>query len=292
MGSAHERVREITRHAQLGAQIVCSDGDHVDARKGGDVGDISHAERALNQNLDGDELVDGLEQLGGMVAHEFEGVLDGARLGRIELTDAVLNSFEDALDAIAHHLLAPSEKPIDGAFTPILQRLNDIASTGRTQSAVSDELRAALPPDIARALSEYDLQHAREAIHEGARLFVVAAGFDLETFDRGFRQLTKLLGESGEVIATVPGKPATAEEINFRLLYAAELVTGETLRQASSLAHLPSRCAWLRLLFRIVNTRFAVERRWRTPSGLLSCSRCFCVSPTLVCSLAGVSAIF
>src|SRR6185369_7536610 len=46
------------------------------------------------------------------IAHEFEGVLDGARLGRIELTDAVLNSFEDALDAIAHHLLVPSEKPI------------------------------------------------------------------------------------------------------------------------------------------------------------------------------------
>jgi hypothetical protein len=77
-----------------------------------------------------------------------------------------------------------------------------------------------------------------KAIHEGARLFVVAAGFDLETFDRGFRDLTKLLGESGEVIATVPGKPATAEQINFRLLYAAELVTGETLRQASSLGRI------------------------------------------------------
>ena len=172
------------------------------------------------------------------IAHEFEGVLDGARLGRIELTDAVLNSFEDALDAIAHYLLLPSEKPIDGAFAPILQRLNEIASLGETQSAVSDELRAALPPDIARSLSEYDLQHAREAIHEGARLFVVAAGFELETFDRGFRDLTKLLGESGEVIATVPGKSATAEEINFRLLYAAELVTGQTLRRASALGHI------------------------------------------------------
>jgi len=172
------------------------------------------------------------------IAHEFEGVLDGARLGRIELTDAVLNSFEDALDAIAHHLLVPSEKPIEGAFAPIVQQLNVIASIGKTQSGVSDQLRAALPPDIARSLSEYDLQHAREAIHEGARLFVVAAGFDLETFDRGFRDLTKLLGESGEVIATVPGKPPTAEEINFRLLYAAELVTGETLRRASALGHI------------------------------------------------------
>ena len=171
------------------------------------------------------------------IAHEFEGVLDGARLGRIELTDTVLNAFEDAIDAIARSLLAPTEK-VEAALAPIIQRLNELASTGRTQSAISDELRAALPPDIARSLSEYDLQHAREAIREGAKLFTVAASFELETFDRGFRELTKLLGQSGEVIATVPGDPATAEEINFRLLYATELVTGETLRQAGTLGRI------------------------------------------------------
>ncbi|HSQ25286.1 MAG TPA: Hpt domain-containing protein, partial [Pyrinomonadaceae bacterium] len=174
----------------------------------------------------------------GQIAHEFEAVLDGTRLGRIELTDTVLNTFEDALDAIASGLLAPPAGKIEAAFAPVVQRLNELASAGKTPPAISDELRAALPPDIARSLSEYDVHHTREAIREGAKLFVVAAGFDIETFDRGFRELTKLLGQSGEVIATVPGEPATAEEINFRLLYAAELVTGETLRQAASLGRI------------------------------------------------------
>ena len=172
------------------------------------------------------------------ITHEFEGVLDATRLGRIELTDTVLNTFEDALEAIAHGLLAPPSNRVDAAFTPIVQRLHELGATSKTRSAISDELRATLPPDIARSLSEYDLQHAREAIREGAKLFSVAAAFDIETFDRGFRDLTKLLGQSGEVIATVPGEPATAEEINFRLLYAAELVTGETLRQAASLGRI------------------------------------------------------
>lgn len=172
------------------------------------------------------------------IAHEFEGVLDGARLGRIELTDTVLNTFEEALEAIALGLLPPPANKVEAAFAPIVQRLNELAATAKTQSAISDELRATLPLDIARSLSEYDLQHAREAVREGAKLFDVAAAFDIETFDRGFRDLTRLLGQSGEVIATVPGEPATAEEINFRLLYAAELVTGETLRQAASLGRI------------------------------------------------------
>src|SRR5438046_9011926 len=35
------------------------------------------------------------------IAHEFEGVLDGVRLGRVQLTDDVLNNFADAVDAIS-----------------------------------------------------------------------------------------------------------------------------------------------------------------------------------------------
>lgn len=174
------------------------------------------------------------------IAHEFEGVLDGARLGRVQLNDNVLDAFEDALDAIARGLLAPPSDEPNPGFAPIIQKLNELAAESKTQGVISGKLRSSLPPDIAGSLSEYDLQHAREAVREGAKLFVVSAAFDIETFDRGFRELTKLLGESGEVIATVPGESATTAEISFRLLYAAELLTGETLRQASLLGRIES----------------------------------------------------
>lgn len=172
------------------------------------------------------------------IAHEVEGVLDGARLGRIELTDVVLDAFEDALDAIAAGLLAPPAVEPNPAFAPVVQKLTQFAADSRNQGAIAGPLRAALPEDIARSLSEYDLQHAREAIREGAKLFIVSAGFDIDTFDRGFRDLVRLLGESGEVIATAPGQHRTAEEINFRLLYAAEFIASETLRQASALGRI------------------------------------------------------
>jgi len=35
------------------------------------------------------------------IAHDFESVLDGVRLGRVEITDQVLDTFEDGTDAIA-----------------------------------------------------------------------------------------------------------------------------------------------------------------------------------------------
>jgi two-component system chemotaxis sensor kinase CheA len=172
------------------------------------------------------------------IAHQFEGVLDGARLGRIELTDAVLDTFEEALDCIAETLQGPPSETVDPKFQPIIARLKTLGEQSKKQATIESGLRTALPEDIARGLSDYDVQHAREAIREGAKLFIVSAGFPIDTFDHGFRELVKLLGQSGEVIATIPGEAANADEINFRLLYAAELLSRELLRQASSLGRI------------------------------------------------------
>src|SRR5438876_6964240 len=142
------------------------------------------------------------------IAHEFEGVLDGVRLGRVELSDAVLDKFEDALDAIAGELQAAPSDKVDRNLDSVIQRLKALAEQSKKQGAIESGLRTALPADIARGLSDYDIQRAREAIREGAKLFIVSAGFTIETFDCGFRGLRRLLGQSGGIIATVPGEAA------------------------------------------------------------------------------------
>jgi len=168
------------------------------------------------------------------VAHEFENVLDAVRLGRVTIDDVVLNLFEDTTDVIAEDLAKTSR--IDEAKTQaLITQLHSIAAKASQQAVIAGSLRSALPDDIARSLSEYDLQHAREAVREGARLFIVDAGFPLDTFDTQFRELTTLLGKTGEVIATVPGPPASPDEIKFRLLYAAELISDQIRRRASDL---------------------------------------------------------
>ena len=175
------------------------------------------------------------------IAHEFEGVLDGVRLGRVEITDAVLDAFEDGTDAIARALESDPVEELRPGADAVIKRLSALAAESKKHGTIAGSLRAALPPEIARSLSEYDLQHTREAVREGAKLFIVSAGFAIETFDQNFRELTKLLGQRGEVISTGPGEPPTADEINFRLLYAAELVSSDILRQAEALGRIDIR---------------------------------------------------
>jgi two-component system chemotaxis sensor kinase CheA len=171
------------------------------------------------------------------VAHEFESVLDGVRLGRLSIDDSLLNLFEDATNTIAHALADPSTHAGANA-SALIARLQAAAVAGAAQGKIAGSLRASLPPDVARSLSEYDLQHAREAVREGARLFIVSAGFAIEDFDQNFRKLSNLLGQIGEVIATVPGEAAAADEIGFRLLYAAEVISEEITRRAVKLGHI------------------------------------------------------
>lgn len=168
------------------------------------------------------------------IAHQFEAVLDALRLGRLNLNDEVLDAFEDAVSSIDRALQSPNDALVQEQHQ-IVQELARYA-TSASRQGIATGLRAALPADIASSLSEYDLQHAREAIREGAKLFVVSAAFGIDTFDRDFRELTRLLGHSGEVIATTPGGPTHDNEINFRILYATDFISGEVTRQAARLS--------------------------------------------------------
>src|SRR5260370_8902168 len=122
------------------------------------------------------------------VSHEFESVLDSVRLGRVIIDDSLLNLFEEAANVIAQ-ALSPAPARVDINPKALIARLQAIASTGAGQGKIAGMLRAVRPHDVARSLSEYDLQHALEAVREGASLFGVSAAFSIEAFDENFRRL-------------------------------------------------------------------------------------------------------
>jgi two-component system chemotaxis sensor kinase CheA len=172
------------------------------------------------------------------IAHEMEGVLDGVRLGRLDLGEELIDLLEAAADAITQALDSESSEDFLPTARKLIDRLKALSATSDKQETTADSLRHALPTYIAQSLSEYDLQHAREAVREGSRLFIVTARFGIAEFDHAFREVSKLLGQAGEIIATVPGESAADDEISFRLLYATELISNELLRRASELGRI------------------------------------------------------
>jgi two-component system chemotaxis sensor kinase CheA len=161
-----------------------------------------------------------------LIAHEFETLLDGVRLGRVAVDDEVLDAFEDAAHAISQSLRMAArghaEQPTEQALIERLRRLSHTESNQMAREGATSLLLAALPEEMARSLGEQELNRAREAIEEGSHLAVVNVTFDIKTFDDSFRDLSRALSEGGEIISTLPGIEATApEKISFRILYAA-----------------------------------------------------------------------
>lgn len=173
------------------------------------------------------------------IAHEFETLLDGVRTGRVALSESALDAFDDSAYALSQTLDATAR-----GQTPQLplQLLEDLRRLSRKIDDDQPVLHqspapklAVLPEDIARALGATEARRLHEAASEGQRVFVVNISFDLETFDRGFRELSDALGQNGELIATLPGQAEAAPgAISFRLLYASHVRAEELSAQASA----------------------------------------------------------
>src|SRR5713101_5196902 len=72
-----------------------------------------------------------------LVAHEFEGVLDGVRLGRVEITDGVLDAFEDASGAIARALADGPSEPGEPGTDAVVERLHALAEKSKKQGTIA-----------------------------------------------------------------------------------------------------------------------------------------------------------
>ncbi|HEV7902626.1 MAG TPA: ATP-binding protein [Pyrinomonadaceae bacterium] len=167
------------------------------------------------------------------LAHEFENLLDAVRGGRAPLTEASIDTCEDATNALALTLASVAQGS-DGhtrlsgeanLLNDIFQRLRQQAGGAPERSSDQETNQranpvAALPAEIGRALSAVEGRHLGESVREGARVLLLAASFDLATLDQSFGRFTAALGECGEIISTFPGDPANApDEIAFRILY-------------------------------------------------------------------------
>ncbi len=163
------------------------------------------------------------------LAHQVESLLDGARAGRIAVDDSVVDTLEDAANAMSESLSAAAAGKTEPPPQALIERLMELVERDSSASTVNTELRLPeLPADIAQSVNEQERRLMLEALREDERLYIVAATFGVATFDKDFQALREALTGNGEVIATVPtAESSRPDRISFRIVYAADLELSE-----------------------------------------------------------------
>jgi two-component system chemotaxis sensor kinase CheA len=212
-------LREMSEHGRARRELIARIFRHVHTLKG------TAAAAELN--------------VASRIAHDFETLLDAIRTGRAALSESVLTAFDDSAHALSQALDSAASGQ---AFQTPLQLLENLRRLARKNDDDKPALHqsparqlAPLPEDIVRALGATEAHRLHEAAAEGQSLFVVNVAFELTNFDSSFRALSEALGQSGELIATLPGQTESAPgSISFRLLYASHTRAEELTALAST----------------------------------------------------------
>jgi two-component system chemotaxis sensor kinase CheA len=157
------------------------------------------------------------------IAHEFETLLEALRIGQVAIDERVLQISENAVDALAESLSLAASGIVEPSRRALFDQLQTVANRRGTveSSADTDAVLESIPSDIWQSLSEEEKQRLARVVRESSPVFVVAASFDISSFDEEFFRLREILAQSGEVIATSPTiDPEHSDRVNFRILYA------------------------------------------------------------------------
>ncbi len=170
------------------------------------------------------------------LAHQAEDLLDGLRLGKVALDDALLDALIETLDLLNALLAEAAEEVVDG---PASQRA--IAQAARLQRLLGPATATAvdpldslgLDPQMRAVFTEYEEHRLRENVKRGVALYRVRAVFSLADFDQGLAALNAKLKPMGEVISTLPSsQPGDESTIAFDLVFG----SGRTLAELEGAA--------------------------------------------------------
>jgi len=157
----------------------------------------------------------------GELAHNMENLLDSLRLGRVEITPAMMSVLFDAMDLLGALVRGAGEGHLDASGIPLMvSRINACASATQKSQEVSPLATLGLTEAVLNALTEYEEHRLLENVKKGRLIYSIIASFSLTTFDQELGELTDLLKQGGEVISTLPTVGSGSEAgIDFEILF-------------------------------------------------------------------------
>jgi two-component system chemotaxis sensor kinase CheA len=156
------------------------------------------------------------------LSHELEDVLDDLRLGRIELTSAVLDLLFQAVSLYGRILASESGETPDpvGEVEQLLVALGQF-SQRRAGGGAGVVSQYDLDPGLLGVLTEYEEHRLRTNISQGQGLYRIRVRFSLSTIDSALDDLKAKARPHGEIITYLPtGSGADIDTIELEILMA------------------------------------------------------------------------
>jgi two-component system, chemotaxis family, sensor kinase CheA len=152
------------------------------------------------------------------LSHRLEDVLDDLRLGRQQLSDAVLDLLFTSVDVYWQILTSNDAQEVRGV-QEILERLEKLAPTATAESADLENFE--IDQSLLAVLTEYEEHRLLVSVKQGLELFLVRVQFELATLDKALTEIKERAKPFGEVITYLPaGEAASPDLIELDLLLA------------------------------------------------------------------------
>ncbi len=158
----------------------------------------------------------------GALSHAMEDLLDSIRLGRVELSEDILQIMYQGIEMLGKHAKALTGGGKVTGQAALLKKVTK-ALEGK-QEAGGDGLEINLGEDILKTLTEYEEHRLKESVKHGKNLFIIHRSFSFGNFDAELNDLLSALKNEGEVVSTLPS-PSSEDpsRIKFDLLWSTTL---------------------------------------------------------------------
>jgi two-component system chemotaxis sensor kinase CheA len=158
-------------------------------------------------------------------AHRMEDIFDLMRQGRLRSTDSLVETLESGIQALESGMagLRRGRPEPEDYLHAIRRQLGELEALARPPDGAVLDLTSLLdlPPDILKALSEYERTRVTAVLLAGFPIHGIRVSLPLPTFDQRLRALSEAAGAQGELISTLPLEaPEDHPGLSFLLLVA------------------------------------------------------------------------
>ncbi len=164
------------------------------------------------------------------LSHALESLLDDIRLGKIHVTNDIVNFLFENLDILRSSIdkiKEDKEEDLSGYIDEI-----KTFRASLTENESSLDIKGIIDDSILRVLTEYEEHRLKTNIKNGTGVHLLKTIFELSTFDTALEDLTKKIKSKGELISTLPTSSDVPEgSIGFNLMFAANAPVKELKEQ-------------------------------------------------------------